>query len=123
MSIAPMIAPGEALLLQSLVTSTVPKVASRVLARNHGGILTVFAFDAGQRLPEHTSPFEALVIVLEGLLIITMGGPPVRAESGTIVRIPADVPHAVHAPEPARMLLVLLRGEADGHISIPPGRS
>ena len=104
-----MIPPGEALALQSLVTPTEQGIASRVLAKTGGGNLTLFAFDAGQGLTEHTSPFEALVMVLDGVLDLTIGGAPVRAAPGTIVRMPSGVPHAVEAPAPARMLLVMLR--------------
>jgi quercetin dioxygenase-like cupin family protein len=105
--------PAEALTLQSLVTPTEQGIASRVLAKNAGGNLTLFAFDAGQGLTEHTSPFEAMVMVLEGALTLTIGGSPVRATPGTIVRMPASVPHAVEASEPARMLLVMLRDRKD----------
>jgi quercetin dioxygenase-like cupin family protein len=104
-----MIPPAEALSLQSLITPTEHGIASRVLARNGGGNLTLFAFDAGQGLTEHTSPFDAIVMVLEGVIVATIGGTPVRAIPGTIVRMPADVPHALDAPEAARMLLVMLR--------------
>jgi quercetin dioxygenase-like cupin family protein len=101
--------PAEALALQSLVTPTEQGIASRVLAKTTGGNLTLFAFDAGQGLTEHTSPFDALVMVLDGALTLTIGGTPVHATPGTIVRMPAGVPHALDAPEPARMLLVMLR--------------
>ena len=104
-----MIPSGEALALQSLVTPTEQGIASRVLAKTGGGNLTLFAFDAGQGLTEHTSPFEALVMVLDGVLDLTIGGARGRAAPGTIVRMPAGVPHAVEAPGPARMLLVMLR--------------
>mgnify|MGYP003578497617 CR=1 FL=1 len=107
-----MIPPGEALTLRSLVTPTEQGIASRVLAKTGGGNLTLFAFDAGQGLTEHTSPFEALVMVLEGVLNLAIGGTPVRAAPGAIVRMPAGVPHAVDAPEAARMLLVMLRRRA-----------
>lgn len=105
----PTIPPAEALALASLITPTEQGIASRVLARTSGGNVTLFAFDRGQGLTEHTSPFDALVIVLEGSFVLTIGGSPVRALPGSIVRMPADVPHAVDAPEPARMLLVMLR--------------
>src|SRR5215831_10086345 len=101
--------PAQALDLASLVTPTSRGIASRVLARTSGGNVTLFAFDAGQGLEEHTSPFDALVMVLEGALGLTIGGEPVRAVPGTMVRMPGGVPHALHAPEPARMLLVMLR--------------
>jgi quercetin dioxygenase-like cupin family protein len=104
-----MIPPAEALPLRSLVTPTEQGIASRVLAKNTGGNVTLFAFDAGQALTEHTSPFDALVMVLEGALTLTIGGRPVRATPGTIVRMPADVAHGIDALEPARMLLIMLR--------------
>ena len=100
---------AEALALHTLVTPTEQGIASRVLARTAGGNLTLFAFDAGQELTEHTSPFEALVMVLEGACTLTIGGTPVRATPGTVVRMPADVPHAVDALEATRLLLVMLR--------------
>lgn len=109
MSTAPTLPAAEALPLQSLVTPTEHGIASRVLARTAGGNLTLFAFDAGQGLTEHTSPYEALVMALEGTLTLTIGGKPVNATPGVIVRMPANVPHAVEAPEAARMLLIMLR--------------
>ena len=84
-------------------------IASRILAKNAGGSLTLFAFAAGQGLAEHTAPFDAIVLVLEGRLALTIGGTAVLAATGDVVRMPAHVPHAVEAPEPARMLLTMLR--------------
>ena len=109
MSTGPQIPAGQALALQSLIRPTEQGIASRVLAKTSGGNLTLFAFDSGQELTEHTSPFDALVIVLEGVLMLTIDGAPVRATAGTIVRMPADIPHAVDAPEASRMLLVMLK--------------
>lgn len=100
---------AEALALATLVAPTEQGIASRQLAKTGGGSVTLFAFDAGQDLSEHTSPFDALVLVLEGTLALTLGGKAVRAESGTIVRMPAGVPHAIEALEPTRLLLVMLR--------------
>jgi quercetin dioxygenase-like cupin family protein len=105
----PRIPGATALPLQSLITPTEHGIASRILAKTAGGNLTLFAFDAGQGLTEHTSPFEALVMTLEGTLTLTIDGQPVHATPGTIVRMPANVAHAVDAPEPARMLLIMLR--------------
>ncbi len=101
-------------MLQSLVSPTEAGIASRVLARSAGGNLTLFAFDRGQGLTEHTSPFEAFALVLEGSLVLTIGGAAVLATPGTVVRLPASVPHAVEAPEPSRMLLVMLRERGAG---------
>lgn len=106
------IPPAEVLSLETLVAPTPRGIASRVLAKTSGGSVTLFAFDAGEGLSEHTSPFDALAMVLEGALTLTIGGAPVQATPGTIVRMPAAIPHAVEAREASRMLLVLLRDVA-----------
>jgi quercetin dioxygenase-like cupin family protein len=103
------IPPAQALALADLVAPTEQGIASRVLARTSGGNVTLFAFDAGQGLEEHTSPFDALVLVLDGALELTIGGAGVRAVPGRVVRMPGGVPHALAATEAARMLLVMLR--------------
>ena len=80
-----------------------------MLARAGGGTVTLFAFDGGEGLSEHSTPYDALVLVLDGALALTIGGQSVTAGAGTIVRMPANVPHAVEAPGPARMILVMLK--------------
>ncbi len=104
---------AEALSIHLLITPTEEGISSRVLSRTAGGNITLFALDAGQELSEHTTPFDALVMVLEGALTLTIGGTPVHATPGTIVRMPAGVPHAVQAPEAARMLLIMLRDRTE----------
>ena len=100
---------GEALRLADLLLPAERGIASRVLARNGGGSVTLFAFDGGEGLAEHTTPFDALVLILDGALTLTIGGRAVSATAGTIVRLPANVPHAVDATVAARMLLIMLR--------------
>ncbi len=100
---------GEALTIPSLIMFTAHGVASRILAKSGGGNVTLFALDAGEGLTEHTSAFEALVMVLDGSLRLTIGGTPVVATPGTVVRMPANVPHALDAPERCRMLLTMLK--------------
>lgn len=109
MSTGRIIPAGEALRLADLITPTDRGIASRVLAKNAGGNVTLFAFDTGEELSEHITPFDALVIVLDGALTLTIGGQRVAAAPGTIVRMPANVPHAVSAGAPSRMLLIMLR--------------
>ena len=103
---------SEALLLTGLIAPTERGIASRVLAKNGGGNVTLFAFDAGEGLSEHTAPFDALVLVLDGALLLTIGGTAVEAAPGTIVRMPAGIPHAVDAKAASRMLLIMLREPA-----------
>jgi quercetin dioxygenase-like cupin family protein len=106
---SPSIPPAQALPLSTLVTPTPGGIASRVLSRTSGGNVTLFAFDGGQGLEEHTSPFDALVLVLEGAMALTIGGEKVAAAPGTMVLMPGGVPHALEASAPTRMLLVMLR--------------
>lgn len=79
--------------------------------QNVGRSLALFAFDHAEALSEHTSPFEALVLVLEGTrtLRLTIGGNSLLAQPGSLVRMPANVRHVVEAVDAARMLLALLR--------------
>jgi quercetin dioxygenase-like cupin family protein len=101
--------PGELFTLDGLVTPTAQGIASRVLARTAAGNITLFAFDAGEELSEHTAPFDALVITLSGGLVLTIGGRTVQTTPQSVVLMPANVPHAVQAPERSRMLLIMLR--------------
>jgi quercetin dioxygenase-like cupin family protein len=100
---------AQALALASLITPTPAGIASRVIARSAAGNVTLFAFDEGQELSEHTAPFDALLLVLQGRFELTVGGERVPAAEGTVVRLPANVPHAVLAVDAARMLLIMLR--------------
>jgi len=103
------IPPAQELNLASLIKQTEQGIASRVLAKTSGGNLTLFAFDKGQGLSELSAPFDAIVMVIEGQLNLIIDGKPVKAEPGTIVKMPANIPHAVEAPIPAKMLLIMLR--------------
>ena len=120
MSIAGSIPAAQALALADLITPTKQGIASRVLAKTGGGNVTLFAFDQGEGLSEHTAPFDALVLVLEGCVDITIAGTPVTATPGTIVRMPAHVPHALEAASAARMLLVMLREPVTPHNASAP---
>ena len=104
--------PAQAFALTELLAMPDHGIASRVLAKTTGGNVTLFAFDTGEGLSEHTAPFDALVLVLEGSLALIVGGRAVTAAAGTIVRLPAHVPHAVDAQTPSRMLLIMLREPA-----------
>ncbi len=114
--------PGELFLLDAHVTPTAQGIASRVLARTAAGNITLFAFDAGEELSEHTAPFDALALTLSGALVLTIGGREVRTTSQSIVLMPAQVAHAVRASEPSRMLLIMLREHLPDSLNTP-GRS
>ena len=105
---------AEPVMLAELVSYQEGSVVSRTLAKRNGGTVTLFAFDKGQSLSEHTAPFDALVQVVEGEAELVIGGKPILAASGQTVLMPANVPHAVNAPDRFKMLLVMVRevGEA-----------
>lgn len=109
MALSNTIPESEVLALTDLITPAPSSITSRILAKTTGGNVTLFAFDTGQGLSEHTAPFDALVMVLDGELKLTIGGKELTAGGGTVVRMPANVPHALDATEPARMLLTMLR--------------
>ena len=103
------IPPAEALRLVDLIVPAERGIASRVLSKTGGGNVTLFAFAEGEGLSVHSAPFDALVLVLEGSLTLTIGGTEVAAPAGTIIRLPGQIPHAVDAVSAAKMLLVMLR--------------
>jgi quercetin dioxygenase-like cupin family protein len=84
-------------------------VVSKTLVDRPTGTVTLFAFDAGQRLSEHTAPFDATVLVIEGQAELTIGGQPVTCRAGQMIIMPANVPHAVNAVERFKMLLIMIR--------------
>ena len=84
-------------------------VVSRTLVKAGGGTVTAFAFDADQGLSEHSAPFDALVQLIDGAMTITIAGDPIRLSGGEMVLMPANVPHALTAHEPTRMMLVMIR--------------
>ena len=86
-------------------------VVSRTLLKRAGGTLTLFAFDAGQGLSEHTAPFDALVHILEGEAEITIAGLTLKVPAGESVLMPANQPHAIHAPTRFKMLLTMIRSD------------
>jgi quercetin dioxygenase-like cupin family protein len=84
-------------------------IVSKTLAEGPSGTITLFAFDQGQGLSEHSAPFDAHVLVLEGQVRLSLGGKDVSASAGQLVTLPANVPHAVAAAGPFKMLLVMLK--------------
>jgi quercetin dioxygenase-like cupin family protein len=101
---------AEPVRLAELVAYAQGSVVSRTVAKSKAGTMTVFAFDEGEELSEHTAPFDAYVSVLDGEAELIIGGRAVRACAGETVLMPAKVAHALRAPARFKMLLVLIRG-------------
>lgn len=102
---------SRAVSLQQQVEYAAGSIVSRTLIDSDGGSVTLFAFDEGQSLSEHTAPFDALVQVLDGELTLKIGGKDVKASAGQSVLMPADVPHALKATNSSKMLLVMIKGK------------
>ncbi len=84
-------------------------VVSRTVIKKDVGTVTLFSFDKDQGLSEHSAPFDALVNVIDGRAEITIGGEPHMVSEGEMVIMPADIPHALRAIEPFKMMLVMIR--------------
>ncbi|MBI4630031.1 MAG: cupin domain-containing protein [Candidatus Rokubacteria bacterium] len=84
-------------------------VVSRSVLKGATGNVTLFAFDAGQELSEHTAPYDALVQVLDGEAEITIAGEPHRLRGGDLIVMPANRPHAVRAVARFKMMLTMIR--------------
>ncbi len=97
--------------LEKLIEYAPQSVVSREIAKNNSGTLTVFAFDSGQGLSEHTAPFDAIVQILDGEAELVIGGKTVVAKKGETVLMPANVPHALNAKKRFKMQLVMIRGK------------
>jgi quercetin dioxygenase-like cupin family protein len=95
--------------LEKLVEISEGAVVSRILIKKKTGTVTLFAFDEGQALSEHTAPFDALVTIFDGEAEWTIGGKAVTLTSGESILMPAKVPHAVRAIRPFKMLLTMIR--------------
>jgi quercetin dioxygenase-like cupin family protein len=106
MSEEPLSQPTE---LAGLIEYQPDSVVSRVLMKNSGGVMTVFAFDAGQGLSEHSTPHDATVQILEGEVTVEIAGEAHRVHAGETLRLPSAVPHALVGDRRFKMLLTLLK--------------
>ena len=84
-------------------------VVSRTLVNQKTGTVTLFAFDAGQELSEHTAPYDALAQVLDGETEVTISGQPYHLKAGDLIIMPANDPHALKALTPFKMMLTMIR--------------
>jgi quercetin dioxygenase-like cupin family protein len=94
--------------MADLVSYQPGQIVSRTLVQNKAVSITLFAFDGGEEISTHESNGDALVYVLDGKAQLTIGGKEYIADAGQTVVMPANVPHAVAAPEPFKMLLVVV---------------
>ena len=85
-------------------------IVSRVLLKNKGGTVTIFAFDQGEGLSEHTAPFDALVFIMDGEAEVEIAREVYRVRQGDTITLPANIPHALKAATRFKLLLTMIRG-------------
>jgi quercetin dioxygenase-like cupin family protein len=95
--------------LAGLVDYRKGSVVSRTLIDKKTGTVTLFSFDKGEGLSEHTAPFDAMVLILDGEAEIIISGNPNRVKAGEMIIMPANEPHALKAVEKYKMLLVMIK--------------
>ena len=100
---------GQSQKLAELVEYSQDSIVSKTILDKLVGNLTVFAFDKGQRLSEHTSPYDATVVVLDGAALITIADKKIEVDSGEIIIMPCNVPHSVKADVKFKMLLIMIK--------------
>ena len=100
---------GRVLKPADLVNYQTKAIVSREVIGQKTGTVTVFAFDKGERLSEHTAPFDAMVVGLDGEAEVFIAGEPNRVKSGDTIIMPANVPHALQAMGRFKMLLIMIK--------------
>ena len=100
---------GTSLAIESLVDYQKHAVVSKQILNKKAGSLTLFAFDKGEGLSEHTAPYDASALILDGKATIMIGGKPHRLKKGAMIIMPANIPHALKAVQPFKMLLIMIR--------------
>lgn len=100
---------GKGQRLADMVEYADNSIVSKTILDKPTGTLTLFAFDRGQKLSEHTAPFDAVVQIIDGAARLTIGGEDVSVSAGQIIIMPGNVPHAVAAEEKFKMLLTMIR--------------
>lgn len=84
-------------------------IVSKTIIKKNTGTITLFAFDRGQELSEHTAPFDAMVYLIDGRADISIAGKPFLVKSGEMILLPANIPHALKASERFKMMLIMIR--------------
>lgn len=95
--------------LKNLVEYQEGAIVSKEILKKEAGNVTLFAFEQGQGLSEHTAPFDAMVSILDGTAEVTISGQPYRVQEGEMLIMPADKPHALKANQRFKMMLVMVR--------------
>jgi len=99
--------------LEQNVNYSTDSVVSKTLLKGESGNLTLFSFDKGQGLSEHSAPFDASVMILDGEVEITIGGKVNHLQKGDFIIMPANIPHALKGIEQFKMLLIMIKNKQE----------
>jgi quercetin dioxygenase-like cupin family protein len=102
---------AKAINLSESVEYSAGGIVSKTVLKRETGNISVFSFDKGEGLTEHTSPFDAVITGLDGRGEVTIGGVPNIVEPGQIIIMPRDIPHSVNAVERFKMMLIMIRSK------------
>jgi quercetin dioxygenase-like cupin family protein len=105
---------GEKFQVAESVSYSAQAVVSKVVLKKDTGNVTLFAFEKGEGLSEHTAPFDAMVHILDGTAEIKIGGNPHLLKTGEAIIMPANIAHALHAVERFKMMLIMIREKQNG---------
>ena len=100
---------GEVCNLKASIDYAEGATVSKIISKNAGGSTTLFAFDEGQNLSEHTAPFDAIAIILDGKCEISIDGKINQMSAGEMIIMPANIPHALEATERFKMMLIMMK--------------
>lgn len=100
---------GKSVNLKTFIEYSEDSIVSREILKKEKGTVTIFSFDQGQGLSEHTAPFDAIIQVLDGEAVISVSGEPHMVKEGEMIIMPANKPHSVSAAKPFKMLLIMIR--------------
>ena len=100
---------GEVHELKQSIDYSAGSTVSKIVTKNQCGSTTLFSFDKGQNLSEHTAPFDAIAIILDGKCEISIAGKPNSLSEGQMIIMPANIPHALEATEAFKMMLIMMK--------------
>lgn len=100
---------GKVCTLKTSIDYAEGATVSKIVTKNKNGSTTLFSFDKGQNLSEHTAPFDAIALILDGNCEISIAGEPNALAEGQMIIMPANIPHAVEAVEAFKMMLIMIK--------------
>ncbi|MFZ4618923.1 MAG: cupin domain-containing protein [Bacteroidota bacterium] len=101
--------PDTVISMSSAVDYSDQSIVSKVILKRPNGQITLFSFDAGEELSEHTTPYDAFITVTDGTAVVSIAGEPNTVNTGESIVLPANIPHAVKALKRFKMMLVMIK--------------